>query len=160
MAAFPFWNTVAFVKLKGDDLMAALQNGVSRVGEATGTGRFLHPAGLRYVYNPTRAAGLRVLSVEVWTRGGWVKLTGTDTYSIATMSFLRQGGDGYAMMADASKAIDPYDNGIGIDQAMAEFVTHLGSLNYSLDGRIQVSNGTAAEYGGSCTYTTTIQSLA
>jgi hypothetical protein len=51
--------------------MAALQNGVSRIGEPWGTGRFLQVAGLRYTYNPNRAAGPRILRAEALTRQGY-----------------------------------------------------------------------------------------
>jgi hypothetical protein len=34
---------------------------------------------------------------------------------------MRQGGDEYAMMGDITKAMDPYDNGIGVAQAIVNY---------------------------------------
>jgi 5'-nucleotidase / UDP-sugar diphosphatase len=157
LSSLPFWNTIAFVKLRGDDLMAALQNSVSRIGESSGTGRFLQVAGLRYTYNANRPPGLRVLSAFAQTRAGtWVAVSAADTYAIATLSFIRQGGDGYSMMADPVKAIDPYDNGIGIDQAIVDYFIRQTPYNVSLDNRIVVSNDSSSAFLGSCLYSKTI----
>ena len=63
LAELPFGNTVVLMELSGADLLAALENGVSRVEDRAG--RFPQIAGLRLLYDPGAPAGSRVVEVEV-----------------------------------------------------------------------------------------------
>jgi 5'-nucleotidase / UDP-sugar diphosphatase len=66
----PFSNTVVTFELSGIDIVAALENGVSRIDSTEGTGRFLQVSGLRFAYDGSRAAGQRVTNVEVMDEDG------------------------------------------------------------------------------------------
>jgi 2',3'-cyclic-nucleotide 2'-phosphodiesterase (5'-nucleotidase family) len=99
LAVLPFGNTVAVLDLKGEELVAALDHGVSRPGE----GAFPQVASLKLVYcaaAPCPAAlrpGGRVAALAV--NGVPVDLAAT--YRIAVNGFMAGGGDGYAILKDA-----------------------------------------------------------
>ena len=90
LTELPFGNTVVLMELSGADLLAALENGVSRVEDRAG--RFPQIAGLRLVYDPGAPAGSRVVEVEV----GGTPLDPGRTYTVATNDYMAGGGDGYA----------------------------------------------------------------
>jgi 2',3'-cyclic-nucleotide 2'-phosphodiesterase (5'-nucleotidase family) len=63
LAWLPFGNIVTKVQVRGAAFLAALENGVSQVSELAG--RFPQVSGLRFSFNATRAAGLRIVEVAV-----------------------------------------------------------------------------------------------
>jgi 5'-nucleotidase len=134
LTVLPFQNTIATVGVKGSDLVAALENGVSQV-EQNG-GRFPQVAGMRYVWDPKAAPGSRIVEVEMrGADGGYKPIDPAATYKIATNDFVRQGGDGYAMLRD--RGIDPYDFGPGLEDTVAAFVSANSPIRVSLEGRIK-----------------------
>jgi 5'-nucleotidase len=98
LTTLPFANSLSRLTLRGAEVLAALENGVSRAPAPTG--RFPQTAGLRFAFDATRPPGSRVTSAEVEASfGDWRPLDPDRAYSIATNSFLARGGDGYAMFA-------------------------------------------------------------
>ncbi|MBY0335624.1 MAG: 5'-nucleotidase C-terminal domain-containing protein [Acetobacteraceae bacterium] len=115
LTTLPFANTLARITLRGGDLLAALENGVSRLPQPSG--RFPQTAGLRFAVEAARPAGQRVTSAEVEEApGDWRPLDPARAYSIATNSFLRRGGDGYA--AFAQRVLESRDDGPLIEDAL------------------------------------------
>ena len=108
--ALPFGNTLATLGLSGTDLRAVLEHGLSLPGR----GGFPQVAGLSWDWDLTRPAGNRITRAEVGGR----PLDPNRTYQVATNSFLRGGGDGYAVLRD--RAIDPYDAGPGVAELVAD----------------------------------------
>ena len=70
LTVLPFQNTLSTFEVTGETIVAALENGVSQVEE--GAGRFPQVAGLKYTFDPAKAAGARVseVMVAVATPGG------------------------------------------------------------------------------------------
>ena len=137
MEVLPFGNTIATFKIKGSDLWAALENGVSRAEnpENEGTGRFLQVAGLRYTWTPNKPVGQRILKVEVRNADGtYSPLDPNAVYSVAANDFMRRGGDDYKVLAE--KAIDPYDYGPPLDEAVAEYIQAHSPVAPKVEGRI------------------------
>ncbi len=137
MEVLPFGNTIATFKIKGSDLWAALENGVSRAEnpENEGTGRFLQVAGLRYTWTPNKPVGQRILKVEVRNADGtYSPLDPNAIYSVAANDFMRRGGDDYKVLAE--KAIDPYDYGPPLDEAVAEYIQAHSPVAPKVEGRI------------------------
>ncbi len=133
LTTLPFQNAVATLKLRGRDFVAALESGLSQVEQ--GAGRFPQVAGVRYTWDRTRPAGARVISVELRRPdGGYGPLDPDAIYTIATNDFMRRGGDGYTVLRD--RAIDPYDFGPGLDDALAEYIRTNNPVRIGLDGRI------------------------
>jgi len=99
----PFGNALCTLELTGTDLRNAILHGTGQ------RGRGGYP----------QLAGARVLDgvVEVDGDGAWVPIDPAATYRVATNSFLRGGGDGYAVLRD--RAMRPYDLGPGIAEIVA-----------------------------------------
>ncbi|MBZ1407906.1 5'-nucleotidase C-terminal domain-containing protein, partial [Escherichia coli] len=91
----PFGNTLVVMDLKGKEIKAALENGVSQWEQ--GAGRFLQVSGLRYAFDLSRAPGDRVVRVEVKTEKGYVPLDLEATYRVVVNSFIAAGGDGFTV---------------------------------------------------------------
>ncbi|HUS15102.1 MAG TPA: 5'-nucleotidase C-terminal domain-containing protein, partial [Chloroflexia bacterium] len=126
-AVLPFGNLVVTGRLKGSDLLAALENGVSDVsGEA---GRFVQLSGVRFAYDPAAPAGKRVL---------WAVLSDgkpvdpAATYSVAANDFMVLGGDGYVAL---TKMINPQSRE-QLWEVAANYVKGVGMLDPPLEGRI------------------------
>jgi 5'-nucleotidase len=132
LTALPFGNTVSTFRLTGADVVAALETGVSEV-ETLG-GRFPQGAGLRYAWSSSRPAGEgRVRAVQVHRNGEWVNIDLEATYGVAANSFLRAGGDGYAVFAE--KAEDAYDFGPTVAETVVRYLQG-GPYVPALDDRI------------------------
>lgn len=98
LGMLPFGNTIATLRIRGRDLMAALDNGLGRIGK----GGFPQLAGLE--------AGMAGADSRLRRPDGSTAPLDPDaTYLVVTNNFLRNGGDGYAALKD--RAIDPYDTG-------------------------------------------------
>jgi 5'-nucleotidase len=133
LTTLPFQNSIATLKLKGSDFVAALENGLSQVDQ--GGGRFPQVAGVRYVWDKARPVGSRVVSVELRRPdGSYGPFDPNAIYTVATNDFMRRGGDGYTVLRD--RAIDPYDFGPGLDDALAGYIRANSPVRISTDGRI------------------------
>ncbi|NRG19541.1 5'-nucleotidase C-terminal domain-containing protein [Rhizobiales bacterium] len=122
LTVLPFQNTLSTFQLKGADIVAALENGVSQVEE--GAGRFPQVAGMRYVW--TRAKKPlegRIIKVEVEQDGSWVPLDPEKTYGVVSNNYMRGGGDGYKIFA--ANATNAYDYGPGLEQVVADYIAAL-----------------------------------
>lgn len=60
---FPFEDPVVVIKVNGDDLCEALENGVSTYPALEG--RFPQVSNIKFSFDPSKAAGSRVFGVEV-----------------------------------------------------------------------------------------------
>jgi len=69
MEVLPFGNYLVVLSLIGEQIIAALENGVSQVEKTAG--RFPQVAGLKYTWDPAKPAGQRIVSVEVLTDKGF-----------------------------------------------------------------------------------------
>jgi 5'-nucleotidase len=135
LTVLPFQNTLATFQLKGADVIAALENGLSQVEE--GAGRFPQVAGIRMTWTRAKKAGEgRVVSVEVEGENGWEPLDPDRIYGVVTNNYMRGGGDGYKIFADAGQ--NAYDYGPGLEEVLAE---HLAAMpdghTPGTDGRIR-----------------------
>ncbi|MBL8831274.1 MAG: 5'-nucleotidase C-terminal domain-containing protein [Rhodospirillales bacterium] len=133
LTTLPFQNNIATLKLRGRDLVAALENGLSQVAE--NGGRFPQIAGARLTWSLSRPVGSRVISLEVRRPdGSFLPIDPDALYSIATNDFMRRGGDGYVVFRD--RAVDPYDFGPGLDDALASYIRANSPVRMATDGRI------------------------
>lgn len=132
LTVLPFQNTLATFKLKGGDVVAALENGVSQLEE--GAGRFAQVAGLKYSFDKSKPAGSRVSDVQVMEGAGWQPIDPAKDYLVATNNYVRQGGDGYKVFA--SNAQNAYDYGPGLEQVVADYLAANRPYTPKTDGRI------------------------
>ena len=144
LEVLPFSNTIATLELTGEDIVAALENGVSRAHSTIneGTGRFPQVAGLRYAWSPDNLPGERILHVEVQNaNGSFMPIDLGATYKIATNDFLRKGGDGYSVFVEQAR--NEYDAGANLEDVVADYVKTFSPITPKLDGRIKVENPNA-----------------
>ncbi len=138
LEVLPFGNTIATFEIKGSDLLAALENGVSRADnpENEGTGRFLQVAGLRYTWDPSKPVGERIVSVEVRNEdGSWSPLDPDAVYKVAANNFIRNGGDEYSVFAE--KAMNAYDFGPLLADVVMDYIAQNSPVRAEIEGRIQ-----------------------
>lgn len=133
LTVLPFQNTLSTFRAKGSTVMKALENGLSQVEE--GAGRFPQVAGLKYVWDPKKPAGSRVVSVEVMEAGVWTALAADKTYGVVTNNYVRTGGDGYKVFD--TEGTEAYDYGPDLADVTAEYLAKAAPYKPYLDGRIK-----------------------
>lgn len=152
----PFTNDIATMGLAGADLLTALENGVSRAEDPNndGTGRFPQVSGLRYSWDATKPVGSRIVSAEVQNAdGSFSAIDPAAIYKVAANTYMRGGGDDYTVLTE--KAIDPYDYGPNLSDAVAQYITVHSPLTVKLDDRITRVNAGAPVAAATATETTT-----
>jgi 5'-nucleotidase/UDP-sugar diphosphatase len=134
LTVLPFSNTLATFELKGSDILASLENGLSQIED--GGGRFPQVAGLRFTFDKTQPAGERIVGeVEVQEGDAWVPLDPEKVYGVVTNNFMRTGGDGYALFA--SNGMNAYDFGPPLERVLADYIASQGGeYEPYTDGRI------------------------
>lgn len=133
MELLPFGNSIATFELTGTHVISALENGVSQL--PTLAGRFPQVAGLRYVFDMKAPVNGRIWRVEVNEDGVWQPISPTKVYRVVANDFMRRGGDGYTIFA---QALNAYDFGPALDQAAMDYLKSFPNVTYTpfLDGRI------------------------
>ncbi len=132
LTVLPFQNTAATFQLKGADVVAALENGVSQVEEIKG--RFPQVAGLKFSWTRTKPVGERVTSVEVMKDGKWAPIDMEATYGVVSNNYMRSGGDGYKIFK--TNGMNAYDYGPGLEQIVADYLANNPDYEPVIDGRI------------------------
>jgi len=133
LTVLPFQNTLSTVNITGAGIIAALENGFSQVEE--GAGRFPQVAGLRVTWDPAGTPGAgRVEAVLVQAGEGWVPIDAAAVYSVVTNNFMRNGGDGYAVLRD--EGTNAYDFGPGLEDVLADYLAANPGYAPFTDGRI------------------------
>ncbi|MDY6962504.1 MAG: 5'-nucleotidase C-terminal domain-containing protein, partial [Pseudomonadota bacterium] len=125
---------------KGSDLAAALENGVSQIEDVAG--RFPQVAGMKYFFDRSKPPGERITDIQVKEGEGFVPLDPEKTYGVVTNNYVRGGGDGYKVFA--TNAVNPYDFGPNLEQAVADYLTANNPYTPYTDGRI--TDVTPADY--------------
>ncbi|MBP0445435.1 5'-nucleotidase C-terminal domain-containing protein [Roseomonas sp. SSH11] len=129
LAVLPFGNTLATLTIRGGAIRAALENGLSRLPRDAG--RFPQVAGLRLRFDPAAPVGQRVREVRM---ADWTPLDPDRAYRVVTISFMRAGGDGYAVLRD--EALEAYDEGPPMEEVVADHLAARGRVAPVMDGRM------------------------
>lgn len=132
MGVLPFGNTIATMGLKGVDLLAALEHSV-RLYPAE-NGGFLQVSGMRYTFDPGAPAGARIVRAEMWNGAAYEPIVPDTVYKVVTNNFTRNGGDGYIWFRN--NAIDPYDFGPALHEAVIDYFETFSPVTPVLEGRI------------------------
>ena len=132
LGVLPFGNTIATFEITGSLIISALENGVSNYPE---DGRFPQISGMRFRWDPYRPAQSRIITVEVRNPGGsFSPLNPAARYKVVTNNFNRTGGDFYLMFRDF--AINPYDFGPALEQAVIDYLQVFSPVSPTVEGRI------------------------
>jgi 5'-nucleotidase len=142
LTVLPFQNTLATFELKGSDVVASIESGLSQIED--GAGRFPQVSGLRYTFDKSVAPGEgRVQSVEVKDGDSWAPIDPDATYLIATNNFMRGGGDGYELFEN--NAMNAYDYGPGLEVVVADYLAANSPYTPYTDGRISEAGAMSEE---------------
>ena len=132
MTILPFQNTLSTFKVTGEQLLTAIENGVSQVEDVAG--RFPQVSGMRYTFDPSKPAnGGRVTSIEIDEDGSWKPLDLNKMYGMVSNNFIRGGGDGYKVFRSAS---DIYDFGPDLADVVANYIKANPGYSGYTDNRI------------------------
>lgn len=135
LTVLPFGNTLATMKLKGSELIDALEHSVSQAPNESGG--FLHISGMKFTYDSSKPAGNRIVSVEVeGEEGVFTPLDKTKDYVVATSIFTARGGDGYEAFKRAFEAGRVTDLGFSDWENFRDYVQKLGNVEPQIEGRI------------------------
>ncbi|WP_420403436.1 bifunctional metallophosphatase/5'-nucleotidase [Nisaea sp.] len=130
LTELPFGNKTVTMRLKGSDLKAALENGVSKVEE--GAGRFPHVSGLSFAYSGSKPAGSRVSDILV----GGLPLDLGKVYVVAVNDFVARGGDGYASLENGEPIVDASSARLMASQVI-EFIQAGDGVTTEVEGRVR-----------------------
>lgn len=125
----PFENRVLVLRVNGEQVLSALENGVSEYEQHTG--RFPVVSGLEMTFDPRRPAGDRVVTVTI---DG--KLLSLDrTYSLAVNEFMAAGGDGYGMLVKAPRLIGLQTSELLVNHVVA-YISATGGIAGRPESRV------------------------
>ncbi|MFK7938856.1 MAG: bifunctional UDP-sugar hydrolase/5'-nucleotidase [Roseovarius sp.] len=124
----PFQNTMATFRLTGAQVVEALENGFSKLGEDAG--RFPQVAGMTVTYDASAEPGARVRDVMI----GSAALEMDKLYGVVSNNYLRTGGDGYKVFVDAQ---DAYDFGPDVADVLADYLAARTPFTPMVDDRIK-----------------------
>ena len=134
LTVYPFGNQVATTVVTGENVWTALEIGGG--GNYGSEGRFPQISGFKFTFDPTKAAGSRIVSV---TKNDGTEIAKDQTvYTLTTLDYIVYGGDGYVNVFSPSKAkvmgalLDIFVDALKADQAAGK-VTQVPAL----DGRIK-----------------------
>ena len=128
-ALVPFLNVLVMLEVPGKVLLDVLERSVGTYPREYGG--FLQVSGISVVFDPARPPGQRVVRVLV----GGEPVNPERRYTLATNSYLAQGGDGYAMLATAKPLVFPED-GPGLAETLLEAIERAGSIAPLAEGRV------------------------
>lgn len=147
LTVMPFGNNLSALKMTGQEIIAALENGVS--GVESGEGRFPQISGMRFYYDSTKKGekidsvtgqvtqkGERVVKVQVKNSNGtYSDIDPQGYYIVATNSFMANGGDFYRSMRQAKDAGRFYELNLVDYEVFKEYLDQIGTVNIGIEGR-------------------------
>jgi 2',3'-cyclic-nucleotide 2'-phosphodiesterase (5'-nucleotidase family) len=131
ISVLPFDNYLVTLNLTGEQIVTALENGVSRVEDVQG--RFPQVAGLRFRWDPQAEPGSRILSVEIKKGETFEPVNPAAVYRIVTSNFLYQGGDGYTVFTAGT---DFVNTGYTDYEVLADYISANSPVYPRIEGRI------------------------
>lgn len=131
ITVLPFGNYVITKKVTGQDILEALEHGISDYPSAKGA--FPHISGMRVIFDPEKDQGARVTKV-VMDSGENLDLD--KEYILATNDFMAVGGDDYLMFKERPQV----GNFEGLDEILIDYVEEVGTDKSKVDGRMEAIN--------------------
>jgi 5'-nucleotidase len=125
--ALPFGNLVITRTVTGAQVWAMLENGLGFLPSKSGA--FPQVSGMRVVYDTSRPAGQRVISV---TREDGTPIKPDDvSYTLAVPDYVNSGGDGYTMLKDGQGVVRDL-----LADVVVQYIGSVSPVNPSVDGRL------------------------
>jgi 2',3'-cyclic-nucleotide 2'-phosphodiesterase (5'-nucleotidase family) len=130
LTELPFGNVTVETAITGQQVLDALENGVSQVEK--GAGRFPQVSGVTFVYDPTAPAGSRVASVKI----NGDDLDVNKVYKVATNDYMLRGGDGYGALGGGKILINQGNGNLMANDVM-NYISKMGKVTAKVEGRIK-----------------------
>ncbi|XP_054842673.1 trifunctional nucleotide phosphoesterase protein YfkN-like [Eublepharis macularius] len=99
LSILPFMDALLVVRITGERLLEALENGVCRYPALDG--RFPQVAGIEFGFDPNAEPGHRILRDSVKIQGQYLRRK--HIYRLAVKEYLANGKDGYVMFQDCPR---------------------------------------------------------
>jgi 5'-nucleotidase len=132
LSMLPFENHLVKVEISGGVLRQALEHGLSRIAAGSEAGRFPLISGMQIFYDSRRPAGHRLSRILI--QGTPLEEGGK--YSLATNSYLTEGGDGYRMLMNLHYLVTPLEGPVVPDAVMSAILS-AREIAPQVEGRIQ-----------------------
>lgn len=139
LTSFPFGNSIVELSIEGAKLRSVLEGIVSKVSQLNGRAvtSFLQiSSSLRIKYNPTAAAGSRLVSVTINNED----LDDAKEYKYVTLDFIATGGDNFFESTKDFVTLDTQD------EVLVQYITKKTPVDIALDGRIEAVTGTTKRH--------------
>lgn len=148
IGVLPFEGGLVLVTMSGKILMQMLEHSIENLSELDYPGEFLQVSGLRVIYDNSKPAGSKVISVEArcWNCSipEFSKVDLDEDYNIIMPYFMYSGGDGYSMFSDLPARTLNYSE----LTCTMNYIKHHSPVFPALEGRVVVLNPDANTSGG------------
>lgn len=149
LTSFPFGNAVVEVTYSGADLWKIFEgavSGINQFNQQEVTSFFQVSRGIKVEYNPNNAVGSQLVRLTI----GDAAVDQTAEYKIVTVDFITGGGD---------NILEPVTDVVVLDtmeEVLVEHIQKTSPIDFELDGRIAVVEGSASgsNSSGNATVTT------
>ncbi len=131
--ALPFVNSLVTIEVKGEDIYSSIERGVRLYPDGGSNGGFLQVSGIKYIFDASKPAGKRVVSIK--TLDG-KELDKDKFYKVATNDYLYNGGDGY----DELKKAKLLHKGELLKDVLSKYLKAKGAASAKIEGRIKPIN--------------------
>ena len=131
LSELPFGNTTVLVSLNGAQVRSLLEAGFSDLGRPSG--RFPQVSGLVVTVDASAPVGRRIMAIDI----GGAPLDETRNYTVASNSFLFDGGNSYAVLSQGRTLVSPSDGKLMASEVMT-YIRDNAPLNVEAQGRIVV----------------------
>ena len=141
LTELPFGNPTVVLEVTGHEIVKALENGLSMIGE--GAGRFPHISGLKVLYNPNGGVGERVTQV-IYNRN---PLDCNAKFTLATSKYVAEGNEGYDMFANKAVLNESESH---VASQVIDYIARNGSVKYQKEGRVAVDDAGSRDMISNC----------
>ncbi len=138
LTVLPFANTLVTLELTGEEVIVALENGVSQIEQVAG--RYPQVAGMKFSYEMSNPVGERVLDVRVQTENGFEPIELDEMYTVATNAYIAGGGDGYETFAKAKEEGRMNELFFVDYEVFNEYLQEMGPVTSKVEARIVESD--------------------
>lgn len=130
LATMPFENVIMTAKIRGSLLREVLEHGLKSTEEASGA--FLQVAGMKISADLTRPGGSRLISAKIASADGTFEEIRPDgEYTVATLDFLTDGGNGYSMLSQVE-----WKSGDAVSKVIENYMRAQKTVKAANEGRI------------------------
>lgn len=146
LTSFPFSNAVVEVEFTGAELWGIFEGIVSGVNQENNnevTSFAQVSKGIRVSYNPDNDVGSRLVSLQIGGKEEEEEVDKAAKYTVVTIDFVAGGGDNFFGPIENLVVLDT------LDEVLVKYIQKNTPIDFELDGRIAVVQGSAGSGSGS-----------